>query len=121
MALLVLKLVPEKSGYSLTDGDGALRTQLEGPRGRYVEDVEGDLALVNATFLVQNTGLEYLRAFYRTGTKRGALPFLVDLAIDGSTLTRHKAWFVPGSMKTASAGGLAYRVSCQMEVQPATS
>jgi hypothetical protein len=121
MALQVCKLVPEKAGYTVVDGDGALRVQHEGPRARYREDDEGDLADVSVSFLVEGAGLVYWRAFYRTGTKRGSLPFLIDLAIDGAVLTRHKAWFVPGTVKMVSAGGLAYRVTCQLDVTPAAN
>jgi hypothetical protein len=57
-------------------------------------------------------------AFYRTITKRGALPFTVDLVVDSSDLGERTCHFVPGSVKLSRQEGLAHVVVGTLEVDP---
>lgn len=115
----VLSLAPDQSGYSVEDGQEVLSVKLDGGLSRYRRDVVGAASMVRVQWTVGPTEYTYLRAFYRTTTARGTEAFLVDLILDNATLTRHEAYFVPGSMKLTGVSGLTYTVQAALEVKPA--
>lgn len=114
----ILSLAPDQAGYSVEDGEEVLSVRLDGGLSRYRRDVVGAASSVRVQWTVGPTEYAYLRAFYRTTTGRGTEAFLVDLILDSATLTRHTAYFVPGSMKLTGVSGLTYTVQAMLEVKP---
>lgn len=119
MALTELVIPPEQATYSVADGKEVVSTQLEGGAARYRRDILGSTSKVNATWRVGPDGYRYLRAFYRSVTVSGSLPFQIGLILDEPTITTHKAYFVSGSMQLQEQKGLSYVVGAQLEVYPA--
>lgn len=113
-----LNLLPDRSGYSVQDGEEVISVKLDGGLSKYRRDVLNSSSSLTVQFTLTASGYRYLRDFYRVITEKGALPFLIDLIIDEAELTEHTAYFVPGTMKLQSQSGLQYVVSTQLEVQP---
>lgn len=109
---------PDQSGYSVTDGNEVIAVKLDGGASRYRRDVLGATSTVTVQWSVDPDVYRYLRAFYKTATANGSTPFLIDLLLDEPSLTEHKAYFVPGSMRLQSQKGLEYIVAAQLEVTP---
>ncbi len=118
MALNKLKLTPDSSSYSVTDGKEVVATQLDGGAARYRRDILGATSTVSVSFILGTVEYSYLRAFYKALVSSGATPFLIDLILDKPELTEHKAYFVPGSIQLTAQKGLTYWVSAQLEVYP---
>lgn len=119
MDMMKFTIAPDNSSYSVTDGTEVASTKLDGGAARYRRDILGATSTVDVSWVLDREGFMYSRAFYRGVTASGSLPFLIDLILDDFELTEHKAYFVPGSMKTTGQKGLTYWVSAQLEVYPA--
>jgi hypothetical protein len=114
-----LLLLPDSDGYSSTDGTEVLRTELDGGAGRYRRDKLGANKMVNVRWTLDPYQYMYWRAFYNTTTKKGTLPFLLDLVSeDGSGPTEHTCQFMPGSVTLPSQQGLTYVQQATLEVTP---
>lgn len=117
--LVKLSIAPDKASYVVTDGTQVDMQQLEGGSGAYRADILNSSSQVSVQWSVDGLGYEYLRAFYRTITQHGALPFTIDLILDKPFLTTHTAHFVPGtSLGPAQIQGETYTVSATLEVEP---
>lgn len=112
-----LALIPAKAGYSVTPSPENLRAVMDGPAGRIRRGVTGASWMLNVQFVTDEEGFRYLRAFYRTTLDNGALAFIVKLVFPLSTVTKHKAYFVPGSMKLTGIQGTAHVVTAQIEAE----
>lgn len=119
MALTKLNLPPDQSAYSVTDGNEVTSTKLDGGASRFRKDVLGATSTVIVQWSIGPENYKYLRSFYRALTLKGARPFSIDLYLDESFLTEHKAYFIPGSMRLQSQQGLKFVVAAQLEVYPA--
>lgn len=115
--MYTLALVPAKDGYNITPSPEYWRTQLEGAAGRSGRGPTGEAWNANVQFITDGEGFRYLRAFYRTILLNGALPFLLQFVYPLSTLTTHKARFVPGSLKLSGINGETYVVAASLEVE----
>lgn len=114
-----LQLRPDADGYNSVDGESVLRVQLDGGAGRYRTDKIGATKTVTATWTMHPTQYQYWRAFYETGTKRGALPFLCDLVSDdGTGPAEHVCNFIPGSVSLPTQKGFTYVQQATLEVKP---
>jgi hypothetical protein len=112
-------LRPDADGYGSTDGNEVVRSELDGGVGRYRQDKIGASKMVNVKWTMNPSQYEYWRAFYATGTKKGALPFLCDLVSeDGNGPVEHVCNFIPGSVTLPSQVGLNYVQQAQLEVKP---
>ena len=116
--MLKLKLPPDQSGYSVKDGTEVVSTKLDGGASRYRRDVLRSTSTVSAQWTASPKQYKYLRAFFKSVTIAGAVPFLIDLLLDEPFLTEHKAYFVPGSMSLSQQQGMTYFVQAQLEVYP---
>lgn len=114
-----LYLAPDAEGYSSSDGEESLVTALDGGAGRYRQDKVGASKTVTAKWTMNAWEYEYWRAFYRTATGNGALPFLCDmLSEDGKGPAEHVCNFIPGSVSLPAQMGLTYVQQAQLEVRP---
>lgn len=118
MAMTKLKLAPDNSNYSVTDGREVLATQLSGGAARYRRDVIGAPSRVTVQWILDREEYRYLRAFYKVVTQSGSEPFLIDLILDVPELTEHTAYFIPESMALTGQKGLSHTVSAQLDVKP---
>lgn len=118
MALSKFIIPPDQAGYSVKDGNEVIATKLAGGASRYRRDIIGATSTVNVAWTIGPDEYRYIRAFYNAIAKKGAVPFSIDLILDRSELTEHKAYFIPGSMSMDGQKGLTYSISAQLEVYP---
>jgi hypothetical protein len=113
-----LKLPPDTSGYTTSDGPEVVAAKLDGGASRRRRDIIGATSIVNVTWRCNDAKFKYLRAFYRSVAEGGATPFNIGLLLDDPTITMHKAYFVPGSMQLNEQSGQLFVVAAQLEVFP---
>lgn len=118
MPLTKLSIAPDVATYSVQDGDSVVAIKLDGGAARYRTEILRTTSLVSVQWTVDPRRFQYLRAFFNSIATQGALPFLIDLALDLTGLTEHTAHFVPNTMKHSALGGFNYLVSAQLEVTP---
>jgi hypothetical protein len=116
--MLKLIIPPDNSSYNVTDGDSVVSVKLDGGASRYRSDKLGATSAVDVVWIVDKSGFEYLRAFYRGASISGALPFTIDLILDSADVTEHKSYFKQGTFKLVEQRGLSYTVSASLEVEP---
>ena len=111
-----LQVQPESSSYNLNFGQEALRTELEGGLGRYRQDIVGaSTKLQGIQFRCDPEQYEYLLAFWRNETKRGAEPFEMDLYLDNADLVECVCHFM-SPITLSQQSGLTFVVSADIEV-----
>lgn len=118
MALQKLSVTPTQASYSVNDGREVVSIQLDGGAARYRRDILNANSIVSVNWVLDKTGFNYIRGFYRVTTASGSLPFLIDLIIDEADLTEHEAHFTPNSLKVTGIDGGRYLVSAELEVKP---
>lgn len=116
MAARLLQIIPEYSGYGLNFNSAAPGVVLAGAATGYRPGVVEKTAIAKLNFNVMYDDYNYLTAFYRTATKKGSLPFLVDLLIKNNELSRHMAKMVPRSFKISNVEGILHRISFDVYV-----
>jgi hypothetical protein len=116
--MIKLSLPPTQASYKVTDGDEVIANKLDGGASRYRRDILGSTSIVVVQWNCHVYELNYIRAFFRSITKHGSEPFLVDLVLNSVNLTEHTAYFIPGTMQLTCLGGPNYAVSAQLEVVP---
>jgi hypothetical protein len=112
------QILPDSTGYSVTDGKEVISIQLDGGASRYRRDILNANSKVTCQWSFDRDEYQYMRAFYKTTTSNGSIPFLIDLILDESALTEHQAYFVPGSMALREQRGHLYLVSAELDVKP---
>lgn len=94
-----------------------LRNELDGGAGRYRADKIGDTSIANVTFSLREEGYQYLYAFFRSKTSRGAEPFLIDLILDGYPRQERTVRFIPGSLSLPEKfKSRFFTITAQLEV-----
>jgi hypothetical protein len=107
---------PDADGYSSTDGEEWISSQLDGGVGRYRLDKLGASKSVGVRWTLNRAQYQYWRAFWRIV---GCDKFLCDLVgEDGTGPKEHECHFVPGSVSLPSQAGLIYVQQAQLEVTP---
>ena len=112
--------IPEE-GYSFQDAESVLRAKLGAGPSRQRLDMLGAPVEVEIGLILTATAFQYWRAFYRTTIAEGALPFLIDLLIDGPDLTECEARIIPGTSGLGRRSGDAHFVSMRLEVKMAAT
>lgn len=114
-----LMLRPNSSGYSVTSGNEIVSAQTAGGPSRSRRDFLGAPSVVNVAWMLDELGFEYLNAFFRGVTEKGALPFLCDLLLERAFLQEYTCKFVPGSFKpVSSTAAFTFNATAQFEVLP---
>lgn len=116
MTLPVLSMPPDQSNYQLTDGHTTVSTQLDGGAGRYRADVLGASYRLVCQWTCDKRNFNYIKAFYRTSTVFGSLPFQIALMIDGGDLDTYTAYFLPDTFNLISQSGNTWIVGATLEV-----
>lgn len=112
-------LPPDQANYAVTDGVETLRTQLQGGTGRFRADILKSSYTARCSWTLTVAQWSYLRGFYKTRSENGAIPFLIDIAVNGGQeLKEYIAYFIPRSMATSQYMGLTRKVDAQLEIIP---
>lgn len=110
---------PDKAGYSISDPNSVVSTQVASGANRYRRDMFGARSTVTVQWTCDPGEYQYVKMFFRAILNEGSLPFLIDMVLDHAPeLTEHEAYFVPGSLKLSSHMGWTYVVSAQLDVKP---
>ena len=114
-----LYLLPDSQSYAEDFGNEVYSVELQGGSGRYRRDKEGATDKVSVRWSLNPQDYQYFRSFYRTATKNGALPFLMDLVgDDGLGVQERECYFVAGSVSMPTQRGWTYTISAQVEAKP---
>jgi hypothetical protein len=109
---------PNVDGYGHQQNAESLSAELDGGAPKVRRDIIGAAFLLDLSWVLDREGYTYARAFYRTATDHGSLPFTIDLIIEEDGLVEYEARFVPGSWKLSGQRGLSYSVTAQVWVSP---
>ena len=125
MPLYKLGIPPDRTGYKVKQGNGAVAIQLDGGAPRVRGDKLGVVSTVDVQWTVNESDFDYLMAFSRSGAGANGvpctLPFLIDLVgIDNAEVGTYMVWFVPNTFGLISQAGLTYIVGAQLWVVPNT-
>lgn len=115
-----LQLLPDSSSYNVKFGDGNISTKLNGGASRVRKDSVDNVHSINVGFNLNKEQYQYIMAFYRHITKRGALPFLMDLITDEGNPQTHKVQIVPNTFQLTEQSGHKYTISFTIEAEPLT-
>lgn len=118
MALVKFAYPPESAGYTTEDPAEVIAIKLDGGASRYRRDKIGSTSKVSVRWSFDPIQYRYFRAFFHSLLERGSSPFLVDLVLDRSEPTEHKAYFVPGTVRLAEQRGHYYGVTAELEAYP---
>lgn len=111
-----LLLTPDADGYSSTDGQDWIRSELDGGVGRYRQDKIGASKSVSVKWTMNPAQYQYWRSFYATV---GSGTFLCDLlSEDGTGPAEHECNIIPGSVTLPTQVGFTYVQQAQLEVRP---
>lgn len=116
--LFKLAIPPDTNAYTVKPGTTVVQTQLDGGAPRTRADFDGAAEIVTVQWTVGKDGFEYLRAFYRTATGKGALPFTADLQIEAGAADTYTCYFQQDSFQLASVSGLTYVITATLLVLP---
>ena len=113
-----LQLLPDSSSYNVKFGEGNIATRLSGGASRVRKDTVDNVHSINVGFNLNKEQYQYIMAFYRHITKRGALPFLMDLITDEGSPQTHKVQIVPNTFQLSEQAGHRYGISFTVEAEP---
>src|SRR5690242_15106844 len=102
MSLIKIKCQPNSDGYAIKEGNEVISVELDGGGPRMRRDKIGAVAVANVKWDCHQARYDYLKAFHRTATAKGSLPFNIDLVLDNSVPTTYKVRFVPDSFNLES-------------------
>ena len=117
MPLPKLELRPLRTSYGATHPDSSHYVRLEGGLGKNRLDQLGSSATVAVRWALTALEYQYFLAFWRT-LEEGALPFLIDLVLEGPDLVEYVAQFLPGTVGTSEPSPEAFTVDATLEVEP---
>lgn len=113
-----LALIPSQAGYSVGQGSGTLTAALAGGPSRTRLDFVGSVSQVTCTWNLPPISFAYLEAFWRTASKEGSEPFLIDIVLDEWYPSEYQAKFIAGSFRIDGVSGMETTVSADLEVRP---
>lgn len=113
----VLPFKPTSAGYSVQPDSGVLSVKLDGGASRLEVNSQGNVGIVNVSWVLDSFDYSLLQAFHRIFI-RSLEPFYADLIIDTGSVDRYESTFIPDSLRLVSKNGPLYMVSAQLEVTP---
>ena len=111
-------IVPDSVGFSAGYNASSKSAKLDGPASRLGRSVKSNLRTASVSWTLIQSEYDYIRALYRTGTKRGALPFLIPLIFEANELAFYYCNFITGSFEVSNAGGINYKIQASIEFDP---
>jgi len=118
MTLPKLLLSPLVQGYGYQPQNEVISISLDGGSPRKRREKIGAYGSVSCTFVLSSVQYRYLMSFYRTKTKNGSLPFLMDIKTDDAELQEHECYFKEDTLKLTSTRADLFFVSVQLEAKP---
>lgn len=112
-----LNLLPDVTGYSVSDPNGHVHVKLLGGASRLRREYINSPSVVALQWTCGPEEFNYLQSFYRVQAE-GTQPFLMSLILHHPTLTEHVCRFVPRTFQLASQQGDRYVVKAQIEADP---
>lgn len=107
-----------ESGYAVAEPSSTFSIPTKGGFSRYRADLDDASLIVSVGWQLTEQTYNQLMSFFKTGTRKGAYPFLIDLMIDDGTLVEYEAKFSSAGPQISQVVGLNYFVSDTLEVVP---
>jgi hypothetical protein len=117
MALNRMMYCSTQEGYSASIGDGVMSQILDGGADRYRRSLKGVVHTVNSRWVVQESGYQYLMAFYRVWARNPSQPFIARLCVDNAPVEDYECFF-SGSPTLSSKEANVYTVTATLKVKP---
>lgn len=111
-------IVPDSVGFNVAPVASSKFAKLDGAASRFGRSVKSNLKTASLSWNLIESEYDYIRALYRTVTKRGALPFLIPLIVEANSIGLYYCNFVPGVFKISNAGGIAFKIEAMIEIEP---
>ncbi len=113
-----LPFLSEQDGYNGEFSQDAVGVKLAGGAMRIRADFTGAASQVKLSFLL-NQQSEYAQfmSFWNFETRRGTLPFLVDVILESPFPMQHMCRMIPGSLRMSKVEGHSRRVTMDVEVE----
>ena len=117
MALNRMMYCSTQEGYSANIGDGVISQILDGGADRYRRSLKGVMHTVNSRWVVNESGYQYLMAFYRVWARNPSQPFIAKLCVDNAPVEDYECFF-SGSPTLSSKEAKVYTVTATLKVKP---
>lgn len=117
MALNRMMYCSTQEGYSANIGDGVMSQVLDGGADRYRKSLKGVVHTVSSRWVVQESGYQYLIAFYYVWARNPSQPFIAKLCIDNAPVEDYECFF-NGSPTLSSKEANIYTVTANLKVKP---
>ncbi|USA54573.1 hypothetical protein NDN13_05095 [Acinetobacter sp. C32I] len=106
-----------QEGYSANIGDGVMSQILDGGADRYRKSLKGVMHTVSSRWVVQESGYQYLMAFYRVWARNPSQPFLAKICVDNAPVEDYECFF-SGAPTLSSKEADVYTVTATLKVKP---
>lgn len=113
-----LLLIPEQANYVVQPDNSVITVLLDGGYSRSRIDLVNSAARIQCSWRLKDGDYQYIRAFYHSATKKGVIPFLLDIVLDQPYLEEYEVKFVPDTFEASDPQGLTYEVQAELEVIP---
>lgn len=117
MALNRMMYCSTQEGYSANIGDGVMSQILDGGADRYRKSLKGVVHTVSSRWVVQESGYQYLMAFYRVWARNPSQPFLAKICVDNAPVEDYECFF-SGAPTLSSKEANVYTVTATLKVKP---
>lgn len=117
MALNRMMYCSTQEGYSANIGDGVMSQILDGGADRYRRSLKGVVHTVSSRWVVQESGYQYLMAFYRVWARNPSQPFIAKLCVDNAPVEDYECFF-NGAPTLSSKEADVYTVTATLKVKP---
>ncbi|PKF33432.1 hypothetical protein [Acinetobacter proteolyticus] len=117
MALNRMMYCSTQEGYSANIGDGVMSQILDGGADRYRKSLKGVMHTVSSRWVVQESGYQYLMAFYRVWARNPSQPFLAKICVDNAPVEDYECFF-SGAPSLSSKVADVYTVTATLKVKP---
>ncbi|ENU24178.1 hypothetical protein F993_01494 [Acinetobacter proteolyticus] len=117
MALNRMMYCSTQEGYSANIGDGVMSQILDGGADRYRKSLKGVMHTVSSRWVVQESGYQYLMAFYRVWARNPSQPFLAKICVDNAPVEDYECFF-SGAPSLSSKVADVYTVTATLKVRP---
>ncbi|NNP75568.1 hypothetical protein A7P54_03930 [Acinetobacter sp. Ac_3412] len=117
MALNRMMYCSTQEGYSANIGDGVMSQILDGGADRYRKSLKGVVHTVSSRWVVQESGYQYLMAFYRVWARNPSQPFLAKICVDNAPVEDYECFF-SGAPTLSSKEADVFTVTATLKVKP---
>lgn len=116
MTLSLLRLNPAKPSYQITDTGSTKRQSFDSAKSRFATGILHAPWMLNTVWVTDIAGFTYFRAWWRSTIFYGSSPFMARVVFPLPTLTKHKAFIVPGTLQHSEIDGEKFTIAATLEV-----